>query len=451
MSRMQPSFPNKKQIEREMAILNTPAFMEAQPEMVGYVRLLQSARTAGDLRQLRTALFYDMNLRQKALTEVVAEHKPRAKARIEQLKAIEPKPKPQLREANALLRGVDHAEAVSSALQHATRVLADGMVWRALDYDRPTISILGKEPPVGGHADDTGLVAEVEKLNQLESEHGWLTFHNDTTNVLRRGDLTSIVVEDGRPFPMPVEVKAGRASGAKQKARIDKALEMIRRRRFVVPVPFATHLDVLAELVAEARRSGYAKAKLDCQFLQVVDYRHFAGREQKIEEIVQSSLADLGWGGGGRLVLAGMSSVSRIRDRGNPVVELAPVSIFPLPPEDVADLLLGFIDTSVHLNTQLLGLRFAERWMRAGFTVAPASDTHFLEARRGYRGLLMPAYVREQMLHELMTVETLTNLADWILRSGKTREWTEIDKAPILGFASEREVWAGGPQIELAA
>ena len=198
-------------------------------------------------------------------------------------------------------------------------------------------------------------------------------------------------------------------------------------------------------------KAARKKAKLDCQFLQVVDYRHFAGRKQKIEEIVQSSLADLGWGGGGRLILAGMSSVSRIRDRGNPVVELAPVSIFPLPPEDVADLLLGFIDTSIHLNTQLLRLRFAERGMRAGFTVAPASDTHFLEARRSYRGFLMPAYVREQMLHELMTVETLTNLADWILRSGKTREWTEIDKAPILGFASERDAWASGPQIELAA
>jgi hypothetical protein len=87
MSRMQPSFPNKKQIEREMAILNTPAYMEAQPEVVGYVRLLQSARTADDLRRLRTTLFYDMNLRQKALAAVVAERKPQAKARIEQLRS----------------------------------------------------------------------------------------------------------------------------------------------------------------------------------------------------------------------------------------------------------------------------------------------------------------------------------------------------------------------------
>jgi hypothetical protein len=350
-----------------------------------------------------------------------------------------------------MLHGVEHAKAVADALQHATRVLADGMVWRALDYDRPTISILGKEQPVARHADDTGFNAELAAIDLVEADHGLLTFHNDTTNILRRGDITSILVEDDRPFPLPREVKAGNADGAKQVERIKQALEMIRSRRFVVPVPFETHIAVLAELVAEAKRIGYAKAKIDCRFVQVVDYRHFVGREQQVEEVVQRSLAELGWSSGGRLILAGMSSVSRMRDRGDPVVELAPISIFPLPPEDVADLLLGFVDTSVHLNTELLGLRFAERGMRAEFAVTPASHTHFLEARRAYRGFLMPAYVREQMLHELVTVETLTTLADWILSSGKTREWTDIEKAPILGFESETSAWSPNSKIEFAA
>jgi hypothetical protein len=246
-------------------------------------------------------------------------------------------------------------------------------------------------------------------------------------------------------------VKAGNADGAKQVERIKEALGMIQSRRFVVPVPFDTDIAVLGELIAEAKKTGYAKAKLDCRFVTAIDYRHFAGREQRIEEIVGAAHAELGWNTGGRLILAGMSSVSRIRDRGNPVVELAPVSIFPLPPEDIADLLLGFVDTSVHLNTELLGLRFAERGMRAGFTVAPASHRHFLEARGGYRGFLMPAYVREQMLHELVTVETLTTLARWILDSGKTPEWVDIGNAPILGFASESSVWSPGFPLELAA
>jgi hypothetical protein len=451
MDGMQFSFPSKKQILAEIAILNTPTYREAGELFAGYVHRLQQAATASELRLLQRELILDLNARQKALAEVVAEHAAPAKARIRELTALEPKPKEELRAAQARLDGVAHARLVADALQHATRVLADGMVWRALDYDRPTISILGKEQPVARHADDVGFDAELAAIDLVESEHGFLTFHNDTTNILRRGDITSIVIEDGRPFPLPREVKAGKADGAKQVERIRQALLMILTRRFVVPVPFETHLEVLAELVAEAKRSGYAKAKLDCHFVQVVDYRHFAGREEQVEELARQSLAELGWSTGDRLILAGMSSVSRIRDRGNPVVELAPTSIFPLPPDDVADLLLGFVDTSVHLNTELLGLRFAERGLRAGFAVHPASATHFLEVRRGYRGFLMPAYVREQMLHELMTVETLTTLADWIIDSGKTREWSEIDKAPILGFADEGAMWAPDAVLELAA
>ncbi len=276
----------------------------------------------------------------------------------------------------------------------------------------------------------------------MESEYGLLTFHNDTTNVLRRGDITSVVERDGRRLPWPREVKAGRGSPAKQVARIEEALKTIETRRIAIPVPFATNLGPLADLVAEAKKAGYANAKLDCRFVQVVDYRHFGGDEARVAELTQRALRELGWSGGDRLILVGMSSVSRIRDRGDPVVELAPLSIFPLPAEDVADLLLGFVDVSVHLNTELLVLRFAERGMRVRFFVAPASANHFLEARRGRRGFLMPAYVREQMLHELVTVETLTTLADWILASGKTREWTDVRKAPILSFADETNVWS---------
>lgn len=448
---MQSGFPSKKQMERELAILNTPTYQEAREPIAAYVRQLQAAQTATDIRLLQRQLVLDINCRQKALAEVIAEHEPAAKARIRALTVLEPKPKDDIREQQAVLHGVARAKAVANALQHATRVLADGMVWRALNYDRPTISILGKQQPVARHADDNGFNAELAAIDLVEAEHGLLTFHNDTTNILRRGDVTSILVVNGRPSPLPREVKAGNASGAKQVERIRQALEMIHSRRFFVPIPFETHIDVLGELMTQAKRNGYAKAKLDCQFVQVVDYRHYGGREEQVEGIVRRSLVELGWSRGDRLILAGMSSVSRIRDRGDPVVELAPTSIFPLPPDDVADLLLGFVDTSVHLNTELLALRFAKRRMRVGFAIAPASHTHFLEARRGYRGFLMPAYVREQMLHELMTAETLTSLADWILASGKTREWIDIVNAPILGFETESSVWSPGASIELGA
>ena len=84
--------PSKKQIERELAILNTAPYQESRDDVVWYVQQLQRARSASDVCRLQRALITDVNLRQKALIEFVAEHEPPAKARFAQLVKQEPKP-----------------------------------------------------------------------------------------------------------------------------------------------------------------------------------------------------------------------------------------------------------------------------------------------------------------------------------------------------------------------
>lgn len=447
---MQSGFPSKKQLGLELAIQNTPLYQEARPALVEYVERLQKATTATDLRLLQRELIFDVNGRQRAIAEAIAENRPSAQERIADLLRQTPKPKLALREAQDQLARIDLVEEVARALQHVTRTLADGLVWRAMNYDRPAISILGKDRPVAYHADEKGFVAELAAMDLVEGRDGTLTFHNDTTNVLRRGDITSVIEVDGQRLPLPREVKAGSGDATKQVERIREALEVLSSRRLLVDVPFRTELAVLGELVAEAKKVGYATAKIDCRFIQVVDYRFWAGEGGKLEQTVEQSLADLGWSGEGRLPpLLGMSGATRIRDRGDPVVELAPVSIFPLPPEDVADLLLGFVDTSVHLNTELLWLRFAERGILTEMAVAPGSELYFLKASRGRLGFLMPAYVREQMLYELLSVESLVELSDWILRSDRAPKWRDTNRAPILGFKDEATSWSAGSTIDL--
>jgi hypothetical protein len=448
MRLMSTGIPSKKQIEREIAILDTPAYGEARESFLGYVERLQEARTANDLRALQRDLILDVNGRQKAVAGVVEQRRSEANARIDHLRGLKPKPTSELAQAQAILQGAELARAVGKALQHATRVLADGIVWRALDYDRSMISVLGKAQPVAQHANDDGFLAELAALELVDEQPGVLGIHNDTTNCLRRGDVTAIVEREGRRIAIPQEVKSGRGNAREQVVRIKEALEMIETRRFFVPTHLETHLAMLAELISEAREHGYANVRLGCVFLQVTDYRHWVGRETDLSSMTARSLREVGWNWD--FVSRGMSSVSRIRDRGNPVVELAPLSIFPLPPDDVADLLLGFIDTSVHLNKQLLGLLFADRGMRANFIAGPDAAQYFLEARRGWRGFLMPAYVREQMLHELITADTVVGIADWILSSGRTREWVSLEKAPIVGFQNERMVWSPQARIDLA-
>lgn len=449
MCSMRRAFPSKKLIEREIAILNTPPYQEARDTFVAYVERLQAATTAGELSALHRELVFDVNARQKALAEVKQEHKGRAEAEIERLKEIEPKPTKELGAAQAILRGTKHADAVADALQHATRVLVDGIVWRGLDYDRTMISILGKEPPVAQHANDDGFFAELAAVEFASEQTGVLVIHNDTSNCLRRGDITVIAEVDGRRIAIPKEVKAGSGNASKQVARIIQALDMIHTRRFFIPTPFTTHLPDLPGLIAEARRDGYTNRPFDCMFVQVVDLRHWAGREQELEARSAAATRSVGWNPA--VVDVGMSTVSRIRDRGDSVVELAPMSIFPLAAEDIADIMLGFIEITVQVNKELLALRFAESGMTARFFTQPDAARHFLEARRGTRGFLMPAIMREQMLHELLTAESVVAISKDLLGTGKTREWMELDKAPLVGFENERQVWSPDARIDLAA
>lgn len=447
---MESGLPNKKRLALELAILNTPLYQEARDPFVGYVSRLQRAETASDLRLLQRDLIFDINGRQRAMAEVLAENGPELAARLKELSKQSPKPKAKLRDVQAQLESLKLVEEVARSLQHATRTLVDGLVWRAMNFDRPAISILGKDRAVAYHADEAGFMAEMAAMDLIEGRDGTLTFHNDSTNVLRRGDITSVVEIDGQRLPLPREVKAGTGDASKQVERITEALEMLGSRRLMVDVPFRTETQVLGELVAEAKQTGYATRKMDCRSVQVVDYRFWADKGNELTGTVEQTLAELGWTSGDRLILLGISGASRIRDRGNPVVESAPVSVFPLPPEDIADLLLGFVDTTVHINTELLALEFAKRGISVQFAVAPESDLYFLRATRGHLGVLVPAYVREQFLYELLSVESLVALTDSILSSRQTPNWLDPDKAPIIGFQNEGAAWSPASIIDLS-
>jgi hypothetical protein len=176
-------------------------------------------------------------------------------------------------------------------------------------------------------------------------------------------------------------------------------------------------------MIVQAKESGYGEQRIDCRFVQVIDYRYFADREKSVAELVEAADGRLGWFGDDRLILAGIGGAALNHDRGEPPAEIAPTSIFPLPTEDVVDMLIGVVDLRVHLNTQLLELEFAKRGIRVTFTRGKAASNHFLHAQRGYLGLFVRAYVREQMLAELLTSQALIGLVEWVLDSRLTLEW----------------------------
>ncbi len=177
----------------------------------------------------------------------------------------------------------------------------------------------------------------------------------------------------------------------------------------------------------------------------VVDNRLTARDPEAFRQKHQRALARAGMAG-----TEGVESyqhntlVRRMRERKHSFPTLAPLSIFPLDTEDLADLLLGYLDLFTALNITVLGKSFERRGIDVRFAEHGERDELFLEARRivGNRELLARAgpTVREQMLLELMTP------ASAIACIEATLDAVEAERAsqPVardVALADERRVW----------
>ena len=122
------------------------------------------------------------------------------------------------------------------ALAAHTRAIADGLVWKALRYDRAAITILGDGTRVDRLADDgIGLQAELDQLGALwEQEHAF-TIHNDLATILRHGDLTTIRPEVGSVEIREVKATATPGANAPQTIRISTATTLINEGAVIDP------------------------------------------------------------------------------------------------------------------------------------------------------------------------------------------------------------------------
>jgi len=93
------------------------------------------------------------------------------------------------------------------------------------------------------------------------------------------------------------------------------------------------------------------------------------------------------------------------------------VAIYPLCAEDVVDILMGYLDYSVTLNTTALRSAFIARGVDVRFAAGPEASRTFLRAARGRDEVVVPAVLREQLLHELTTIDTLVSVVDELLKA----------------------------------
>jgi hypothetical protein len=441
---------NPKAIADELAILNHPLTAEERPTIVELVGQLHAADGIEDYFDLHVKLLARYLSRQRLRGELEAD-RIAVRDRIRELVAETPKPLGAIRDQQDLLDRLDRLTRVHVALGAHTRAIADGLVWKALRYDRAAITILGDGTRVDRLADDgIGLQAELDQLDALWEQDHAFTIHNDLATILRHGDLTTIRPDVGSVEIREVKATATPGANAPQNIRISTATTLINQgvvidpatgrtqRLHQLPIRPETLLHELADLIEESRTDGYADRLLgSMQHVTVIDYRAWAGREDELGKRDSEVTSQLGWGPEHK-TFEWLASYRRMRDRRASFGSLAPLAIFPLDPEDIADLILGYLEVRTLLRGDLLEQAFAAHDISADVMFGDETDEVFLRVARAGVSLAIPPSLRERLLFELLTPDSAIALADGMLDLLAADQLAE----DVLPATDESGIWA---------
>jgi hypothetical protein len=339
-------------------------------------------------------------------------------------------------------------------LQGVLSGVADGIAWRALNYNRPAIAILGTGNHVNRLSAEEGLLAEVHEV-EAYWERGIFAIHNDLTSCLRHGDVTAIT-PGGHEI---AEVKASPGGDAKrQMTRLREATDLINLGRrtdsagvtaHIVPVgrPYRSRLRHVGRMLRDVREHGYAAKRLSaCQFVAA---SHVGALQQAVKRR-QRDREKLGWQNvSGALIFEHTTFTRRMRDRRDTAPVLAPLSIYPFDVDDVADLMLGYMEFTTDLNVAVIRDRLVAGGVSAEVVLGDDAESRFLIARRvvGNRQLEVhvEAALRDQLLLELMYPEDAVAVVRAVLAAVETeREPERVDRIPAM--TDEARVWEACPQ-----
>ena len=358
--------PRGHEFAAEERLLNEPIYKKARDKIEEFITRLQAAQSPGDYVDLHRSVLAHFIAYQETAAEAVTQRM-EIRRRIRELAREGPKPIGAIQEQQLLLDRVVSQETTLKAVHHLIRAVGDGIAWRALRYDRRAFTVLGEGERVGRMALGVGRDAELTVLANLWEKEGQFAIHNDMTNCLRHGDLTAIR-EAGDEVEVTIyEVKAGPSRDKAQLRRLERATELLRShldptggsgggmlRVTPVPARYETFLSTLPGLVERAKAIGFHWiVPHACLLVGAVDYRVWGrGDVDEFTERFAKMRAEVGWPGEEPEILDWISSLRRMRDRGHSFSSLAPFAIFPLAPEDVADVISGPIDLffSLHLG-----------------------------------------------------------------------------------------------------
>lgn len=380
--------------------------------MVGYVKKLQRVSKPSEYFELHVTLLTRLREQQAALRSLERLKKGTSLG----IAALKDGQNFQaIRRSQAALDRFEQQRRSIVALRAVFLQINDGLAWRALDFDRAALCRLGEAQQVTWLTDKIGFEAEVAALREYW-DRGFIGLHNDGTTCLRVGDITGIT-----PTERVIhEIKRSGPPGSAQLRRIEDATSFLnngeevdsrgrRRQLLQVPTAYETHLDVLGELIREAQRTGYAVDSVGDVFSVAAIHHRHQGAPPPVDLVEQLAV-------GMKRSLSFSTLDRRLRDRRGKTGVAAPFAIYPFPAEDVADLLLGYLDFVTVVDVDAFETSLGTGRYTVSVDPARPIQHRFLTATQRSIGpevsIELPAFRGEQILGEMMTMRSLKGLLD---------------------------------------
>jgi hypothetical protein len=448
---------SRRDLLNEADILGDELYQKARPRVVEHVRRMRGAADADGYNTAHRQLLIEYAARREAIESTVPAHRNRFMAELHRLRQERPIPVADIGVQQERLATVRRQVQVSRALRHTLRVITDGLVWRALDFERIAFAVLGRGVRVGALATGAGWDVEIVTQGYLLNTYHGVVVHNDLTTCLRHGDVTVIDLGDPPRHVRIAEVKAtdGRVDWS-QSTRLDDAIELLRTgyhptanagrpvRIHQVDADFLSQVDELMPLVTRAHTEFIAWAWLRPWLaVAVCDLRAGATDATRYSR----NLDEFRVAARGRRVVSTSFMDRRVADRHTSYSWFMPQSLLPLPAEDVADVLMGYLEIKAFLDLDALAARLVDGGITPVFAEDPNAPTFFTTTVGG-RHIAVPGVLRHQMLLEFMdptsVIAAIKHIAS--VRSEDLR----ADESVMLSFKNEGRAWALPPSLPRA-
>jgi hypothetical protein len=243
----------------------------------------------------------------------------------------------------------------AKSLVHVLRAIADGIAWRSLAYDRASVHELAAGHQTG-HIEQHTATQEITRAAEILSEDDKaIVLLNDLTNFIRLGDLT-IVKDNTVAFH---EIKGGKAAAKSgrakwQRKQLKKKLEFLNSgdqrgagdyRIVRIEAKPSSHHDELYETINRARSNGHASTRLSESTAITVFYVEAAAEMG----LSPNDVISHPFSGEPFLYTYNSADLVGLFSRN-----VAPYSIFSLPPEDRVDLMMGKLVVVTWLDARRL-------------------------------------------------------------------------------------------------